>query len=122
MADGATLSVKVQRRPGAGATVALSGHLDAHTFVWLDTAFGELTRTRVKYVVFDLSGLDYLSSIGVNFFLSVRASLHASGGDAALAAPRPHILKVLQTLGLTAILHLTATRDEAWALLKPSKA
>jgi anti-anti-sigma factor len=77
-------------------TIKLAGRLDTDTAPQLDGALGKvLERKDVKRLVFDLSGLDYLSSAGIRCFVRARKAVEPGGGTVAVVNPQPSVRKVL---------------------------
>jgi len=77
-------------------TLTLVGRLDTDTAPELDTALNKLLeRKGIKRLVFDLSGLDYLSSAGIRCFVRARKAIEPGGGTVAIVNPQPGVRKVL---------------------------
>jgi anti-anti-sigma factor len=78
------------------ATIALTGRLDTSTAPELDKVLDRvLANPRIPRLVFDASGLDYLSSAGIRCFIRARKALEPSGGTVAIVNPQPGVRKVL---------------------------
>src|SRR5688500_12112213 len=85
--------VKSSERP----TIALAGRLDTNTAPELDKVLDELiapTPTLVQ-LVFDLAGLDSLSSAGIRCFVRARKMVEPAGGKVIVVNPQPGVKKVL---------------------------
>ena len=54
-----------------------------------------LARGGIARLVFDLSGLEYLSSAGIRCFVRARKAIEPGGGRIALLNPQPAVQKVL---------------------------
>jgi anti-anti-sigma factor len=90
------MSLKITVEKSPTPTLKLVGRLDTDTAPELDAALNEiLDRKGVKRLVFDLSGLDYLSSAGIRCFVRARKALEPGGGTVALVNPQPAVRKVL---------------------------
>jgi len=77
-------------------TIALTGRLDTATAPQLDEVLKRvLAKTGLTRLVFDLSGLEYLSSAGIRCFVRARKALEPGGGKVALINPQPAVRKVL---------------------------
>ncbi len=87
-----TITVKESPVP----TLTLVGRLDTDTAPQLDAALSKvLERKGIKRLVFELSGLDYLSSAGIRCFVRARKALEPGGGTVAIVNPQPGVRKVL---------------------------
>jgi anti-anti-sigma factor len=89
-----TLRINVQE--SSTPTIALVGRLDTHTAPELDKALDRLlARKDLTRIVFDLGGLDYLSSAGIRCFVRARKAIEPAGGRVAIVNPQPAVQKVL---------------------------
>jgi anti-sigma B factor antagonist len=94
-------------------TLTMSGRLDADT----TTQFGELLNGCIdrgdRRIVLDLSGVDYVSSVGLRALILGAKRLGPLGGRIVLCAPQDRIRHLLDIAGFGSIFTITATRDEA---------
>jgi anti-anti-sigma factor len=89
-----TLKITVDKSPTP--TLKLVGRLDTDTSPQLDSELNKvLARKDIKRLVFDLSGLDYLSSAGIRCFVRARKAVEPGGGTVAILNPQPGVRKVL---------------------------
>jgi anti-anti-sigma factor len=79
-------------------TVQLSGRLDSDTAVQLEAALEPLLVHLPHALVFDLAGLDYISSDGIGVLLGTRKRIEAAGGKLLLVHLRPHVEKVFRVI------------------------
>jgi anti-anti-sigma factor len=90
------MSLKITVDKSPTPTLKLVGRLDTDTAPQLD---GELNRVLgrkdIERLVFDLSGLDYLSSAGIRCFVRARKAVEPGGGTVAILNPQPGVRKVL---------------------------
>ena len=90
------MSLKIQIQEGRPftQTVALVGRLDTETAPSLDAELQRVLATQVKVIVFDLSGLDYISSAGLGALFRAQKAMKARSGEALLVNPQPQVQKV----------------------------
>lgn len=96
---------------GSVMQLRLSGRLDAHGAAEIQASL-----PRIKpggTVLFDLAGVDYLSSAGVRVFVALHKKLHASGGRMVLAAVQPYCREVLKISGLEQMFAIFDTVEAA---------
>lgn len=87
------ISIQTSRTP----TVTLRGRLDTDTAPQLDEALKEvLARKDIVRLVFDLEGLEYLSSAGIRCFIRARKAIEPDGGKVVIVHPQPGVRKVLE--------------------------
>ena len=90
------MSLKITVDKSPTPTVKLVGRLDTDTAPQLDGELNKvLGRKDIKRLVFDLSGLDYLSSAGIRCFVRARKAVEPGGGTVAIVNPQPGVRKVL---------------------------
>lgn len=90
------MSLKIITDPDKPTTLALEGRLDTHTAPELEQALDRMLMSAgIRRLVFDLGGLDYLSSAGVRCFIRARKILEPLGGKIAIVNPQPAVQKVL---------------------------
>jgi anti-anti-sigma factor len=93
--------------------VAVRGRLDrlgAETTVSRFDAIADSKRA----VVVDLSGVDFLASLGIRVLLTSAKTLQSKGGKLAIVA-QGNVLTVLQVAGLDALIPVFERRNEAIA-------
>lgn len=84
----------------------LSGSLDAHTVNQLEETLAQCVAQGQVWLIFDLGGLDYVSSAGMGLLIGRLDEVRAKGGDLVVAAARPNVHKVFQILGFDKIFRL----------------
>ncbi len=89
------LSVRVQEGRSLTKTLVLEGRLDNDTVSVLDEALDPVLASAVKVVVFDLAGLEYITSAGLRSIFRAQKVMHARAGKAVLLNPTPQVQKVL---------------------------
>jgi anti-anti-sigma factor len=109
------LKIQLQEGRPLTQTVALVGRLDTETAPSLDAELDRLLATPVKVIVFDLSGLDYISSAGLQALFRAQKSMKARSGEALLVNPKPQVQKVfdiVKAVDVKAIFRDVAELDE----------
>ena len=90
------MPLKITVNPSPTPTLTLAGRLDTDTAPELDSALSKvLERKGIKRLVFEVSGLDYLSSAGIRCFVRARKAIEPNGGTVAVVNPQPSVRKVL---------------------------
>lgn len=90
------MSLKITVDKSQAPTLKLVGRLDTDTAPQLESELNKvLERKGIKRLVFDLSGLDYLSSAGIRCFVRARKAVEPGGGTVAILNPQPGVRKVL---------------------------
>ena len=76
--------------------VYLEGRLDKTTVAALDEELDRIAATPVTVIVFDLGGLEYINSVGLQSIFRAQKAMAARSGKALLVNPRPQVEKVLE--------------------------
>jgi anti-anti-sigma factor len=99
-----------------GITLAkLSGRLDLAGARSIDLPFTAHVATKSVRVVVDLSQVSFLASLGIRTLVVPAKAARARGGDLVLLNPQPKVMEVLMVSGLTAVLKVYTSLDEAVA-------
>lgn len=105
-------------RPAEGVLlVVLDGEADILSSSAIGRPFESLDARSATHVVFDLAGVTFIDSSGVNALVQAVRTIEAQGGSAALASPSLEVGRVFEILGLSAIVRVEG--DRATALERP---
>ncbi len=108
------MDIDIQMEGGA-IIAAVSGRVDTISAPAFEKAVAEALNGREKLLVFDLSGLLYISSAGLRVIISAAKTLKGKGGEVRLAATSGPVKKVLQISGFFSMFKNFETRSEALA-------
>ena len=86
-------------------TVALAGRLDTVTAPELEAALAD-SLAGINQLVFDLSGLDYISSAGLRVLLATHKAVGSGGGEMIVRGANELVMEVFEVTGFTDILNL----------------
>jgi anti-anti-sigma factor len=90
------LSIEVNEKKAGFFEVALDGRLDTDTSGELEKRLNGPLAGDVRAVRFDMSGLDYVSSMGIRILFKVFKTLRARKAAFLMANLQPQIKKVLE--------------------------
>jgi anti-anti-sigma factor len=90
------LNVRVDDGPLARKTLVLEGRLDNDSVGTLDEALDPILDSEAKVLVFDLGGLEYVTSAGLRSIFRAQKAMSARAGKALLVNPTPQVKKVLE--------------------------
>ncbi|MDF2657812.1 MAG: anti-anti-sigma regulatory factor, SpoIIAA [Paenibacillus sp.] len=106
--------MNIAERTDDGITVfAISGRLDANTSGHLEASFLQSVEAGASRFVFNLGGLEYVSSAGLRSLLLAAKKVKAIQGRLALAHLSEQVREVFDMSGFSSIFKLCATEDEA---------
>ncbi len=92
-----------------------AGRLDSATSVGLEQAVLERLQAGCKRLVFDLTGVDYISSAGLRVILLAGKKLRAVEGRLALCGLREEVRGVFEMSGFLDLFPFTEDLDQALA-------
>jgi anti-anti-sigma factor len=98
------MEIIVQRKSGESAELKIRGRLDAYWADHLATELGKFVRGGTHRLWLDLSGVTYLSSIGIGVLVRHQQELKSLGGSLKVVHPSEPVKEVLETTRLTAML------------------
>jgi len=93
--------------------VALGGRLDTATSPEAEKALQPVLATPPRYVVFDLAGLEFISSAGLRVLLGARKALSDAGAECVLVNIQPQIARVLEVIKSLPGMKIFASAREA---------
>jgi len=89
------LEIAVEQQPGGRVRVALNGRLDTQTYAQCEQRLQPLLTPATRVLVFDMSRLSYLSSMGLRVLMMTSKNLRAQGGKCLLINLQPPIRAVI---------------------------
>ena len=100
--------------------LAIVGRLDVTGLHAVDVKFHGYTAARRRPTLVDLSGLEFISSLGMGMFVSCARSLGRYGAKMVLLNPRPEIEEVLKAVGIDQGIPIVRSVEEGHRILFPS--
>src|SRR5215471_126567 len=80
--------------------LAIVGKLDIAGLHTIDVKFHAYTAARRKPTLVDISGLEFINSLGMGMFISCAGSLQRYGARMVLLSPQPQVEEVLKAVGI----------------------
>ncbi|MBA4397249.1 MAG: hypothetical protein C0394_07700 [Syntrophus sp. (in: bacteria)] len=100
------------RLPGC-YVVTLNGRLDGTTCAGCDAKITSVLIPETKTLMFDMSNLDYISSMGLRIFIKTRKFIEGNGGGVHMINMQPQIERVFEIANLLGGMRLFAGIKEA---------
>jgi anti-sigma B factor antagonist len=112
------MSVKLDSEdmPSGVTKVSLAGRMDIEGAQSVDMRFNVLAGAK-KLLVVDMTGVDFIASMGVRTLMQCARTVRGKGGKIAISGAQPGVLKVLETTGMDEAAVLKPTFDEAVAAI-----
>jgi len=108
--ESSTMSLTIQVRETT--VVMLAGRLDTVSSPRAEQALAPILASAPKHVVFDLAGLDFVSSAGLRVLLGARKTLTEAGSECVLVNMKPQIERVLEVIKSLPGIKIFATAGE----------
>ena len=110
------MEVLVVSDSNSTARVAFVGKLDIQGAEAISLPLATLSGAK-RNVVIDMSGVNFIASIGIRHLMSATKVLARRGGRLVLLNPTAPVLEVLQTSGITDLISVAASEDEVSVLV-----
>ena len=95
---------------------ALEGRLDLEGTQKIEAQLTELTAGRGKNAIVDFTGVTFIGSLAVGLLFKLARALRAKHARLILLAPKPSVLKVLETTYVTQLIDVADDEAAAKAL------
>jgi anti-sigma B factor antagonist len=99
--------------------LAIVGQLDVAGLHTVDVKFHGYTAARRRPTLVDISGLEFISSLGMGMFVSCARSLQRCGAKMVLLNPRPEVEEALKAVGIDQGIPIVHSIDEGHRILFP---
>ena len=106
------MTIETETSPAGVFLVKLAGRMDALGTQEIDQAFMDQACVQ-RAVVVDLSGVDYMASVGIRTLLVVTKAVSKRAGKIVLLNPNPNVATVLAISGVEIFLPIHRSLDEA---------
>jgi len=106
------LSVEANQHP-SGLIIKIAGDAGVENIDTLERELTKLSAQKPPLIVFDLSGLDFIASLGMGALMSFRKGIARNGGTVRIAAAKPAVLDAFKRAALKELFNTCATVDEA---------
>lgn len=114
------MEIRIIEQVDAITHIELSGRLDIKGVEEADIKFTAYTSSRGKPALVDLSGLGFISSLGLRMLLVNARNLGKKGSKMVLLNPVESVLNILEIAGFDKILPIMYDYDEACRFLLQS--
>lgn len=98
--------------------VTLNGRLDTLGVDQVEARFNAAAVSRGLDVLVDLSGVSFVSSMGIRMLVGAARALRLREARMVLCAAQPLVQETLQSMAIDSLIPLTQTEAEARELLK----
>jgi len=100
--------------------LAIIGSMDVAGMHAIDVKFHGYTAARRRPTLVDISGMEFISSLGMGMFVSCARSLQRFGAKMVLLSPRPEVEEALKAVGIDQGVPIVHSVEEGMRLLFPA--
>jgi anti-anti-sigma factor len=112
------LTIKTREGPTGVFTVSPSGPIDSASYAQLEKQVEILLEVSPRLLIFDLSGVDFISSMGVRVILKTKKALARTGGEMRLVHLRPPVRKVFEIIAALPSQSIFTSQEEMESYLE----
>jgi anti-anti-sigma factor len=109
------VNINEEQLNGGVVKINLSGRMDIEGVGLIDTKFADMTAEPRMSIIVDMSGVPYMSSIGIRALLMNAKPVSRRGGKFVLLNPQPDVKMVIVTSGIDQLISICSNLDEALA-------
>ena len=106
------LNILVDRGGAGVVTLSAVGRINQENHEQFDKAIREVLSGSVKTLVFDMRGVEYISSAGVGVVVKAKASMAEKKGEVAMVNLQPQVERVFEIIQLLPMLNVFANVEE----------
>lgn len=107
------LTIDIQAPQAQTRIVDLEGEVDVYTSTQLKQDIARIIDEGVKFVVLNLSKVEYLDSTGLGVLIGSLKRLKENEGNLVIVSPSVRIMRVFEITGLFKIFHIYQNLEEA---------
>ena len=112
-----SLKISVDKKAGDVFVFTISGSVDSDTYKLLDDRIAPILNAGAKVIIFDMDGVEYVSSMGLNTIFKVQRSLDKTNGTFMMTNIQPQVKKVLEIVKALPSMKIFESIEEADAYL-----
>jgi anti-sigma B factor antagonist len=119
-----SLRIKLQKVDDLPGTLVLylSGYIDTYNSNFFQKRINRAVDAGFTKLIFNCSGLTYVSSTGIGSFTAFLKAVKPKGGDIVLLEIQPRVYEVFQLLGFSQFFTIRDTLDDAIQYFRKSSA
>jgi anti-anti-sigma factor len=110
------MEISLGNDTGPTARIALTGKLDIQGAEIISLPLATLSGAK-QNIVIDMSGVNFIASIGIRHLMSATKILSRRGGRLVLLNPTAPVLEVLTMSGITDLIATATSEDEVRSLV-----
>lgn len=108
-----SLKVNVEKKSGDVFVFTMAGSIDSDTYKILDDKVMPALNAGAKVAIFDMEGVEYISSMGLNTIFKVQRSLEKTNGTFIMTNIQPQVKKVFDIVKALPSMKVFETTEEA---------
>ena len=106
------LTIAIRRTEPDAVTLTLRGSLDGETCTLLDREVVLALNEPVNTMIFDMTGVDFVTSAGIGTIMKAKTSLARKKAELAMIGVQPQVQKVFEIIRVLPMLQVFRDRAE----------
>ena len=94
-------------------TINLNGYIDTYNSVYFQKQVNKVVNAGFVNLIFNCSGLNYVSSTGIGSFTAFLKLVKQNGGDIVLLNIQPKVYEVFQLLGFSQFFNIKESHEDS---------
>jgi anti-anti-sigma factor len=107
------LQIEIIKQKDYVYLVELKGSIDTETYSQLEEELSEIINEKTRAVIFDMTGVDYISSIGIKVVIETKKSLKNMNANFAMTNLQPQIKKIFDMMKILPMFDIFDDMPEA---------
>ena len=107
------LDVRVSKKKNYVYSIELTGSLDSETYQQLEGEIDEINNDKIRALVLDMKGVDYIRSAGIRVVISTEKDLRKKQAAFAMINLQPQIKKIFDVMKILPIFNIFDDMAEA---------
>lgn len=116
------MEISCEQLDGEVFKINLTGRMDIPGNEEINLKFSGMTAAPRKLFIIDLSGVDFIASIGIRTILMSTSAIHNRGGQIALLNPDSQVRKILLVSGVGTVIEIVEDLESALAVVNQEEA
>ncbi|MCX5879801.1 MAG: STAS domain-containing protein, partial [Deltaproteobacteria bacterium] len=106
------LTVTVTERTPGTFTFHPAGSIDSNTSSLLEAKVDSILKGFAKTIIFDMEGVNYISSAGIRVIIKVQKSMKQQDGQFLMTNLQPQVKKVFEIINALPTMHVFSSIQE----------
>lgn len=108
-----SIGINIEKKPGEVYVFTISGSIDSDTYKTLEEKVNPILDSSTKVIIFDMDGVEYVSSMGLNTIFKTQRGIEKLEGTFVMTNVQPQVRKVLDIVKALPSVKIFESMEEA---------